>query len=56
MAKVKFNCSFKGKKEGQIIEGTVCDITLKRADEMVNKLKGYKGYEDAAYKRVKDEE
>lgn len=58
MALLKFNNNYKDKELGRVVKADEeIDITLKRADEIVKKLKGnYKGYDNFDYERVDKEE
>lgn len=53
MAQVKFNKTYKDLEKDKIIEaGEEVEMTLKRADEVVNKLKDEEGYEGFEYERL----
>lgn len=56
MALVKFNKDFTNKDNDEIVHAQqVIEMTLKRADEVVENIKGkHKGYEQFGYERVEE--
>ena len=58
MALLKFNKLYRDKELGRIVEADEeIDITLKRADEIVEKIKGnYPDYDEFKYERVDKKE